>query len=79
MTKSQHHNSSLSMEGDANSTSSSVLLAADSLLSKHSNNFVAGEEIPETTFEFDSDAILALAFLITAIVAAKRLVPYMPY
>ncbi len=67
------------MEGDANSTSSSGLLAEDSFLSKQhphdDNNYVAGEEIPETNFEFDSDAILALAFLITAIVAAKRLVP----
>lgn len=29
-------------------------------------------QIPETTFEFYSDAILGFAFLVTAIVAAKR-------
>lgn len=48
--------------GGVNSTTTtSVLLATE-------------DEIPETTFEFDSDVILALAFLITAIIAAKRLV-----
>ena len=29
-------------------------------------------QIPETSFEFYSDAILGFAFLVTAIVAAKR-------
>ena len=30
------------------------------------------EEVPETGFEFYSDGLLATAFLITAIIAAKR-------
>ena len=80
MTKS-HHNSSLTMEDvdlSTNSSLTSVTTAATvaaELLSKHSK--IAGEEeeeIPETSFEFDSDVLLAVAFLITAIVAAKRLV-----
>jgi hypothetical protein len=29
-------------------------------------------QVPETSFEFYSDAILGFAFLVTAIVAAKR-------
>ena len=82
MTKS-HHNSSLTMEDVDPSTNSALTSAttaatvAAELLSKHSNMNVVGEEeedIPETSFEFDSDVLLAVAFLITAIVAAKRLV-----
>lgn len=56
------------------SATTAATVAAE-LLSKHSN--IVGEEeedIPETSFEFDSDVLLAVAFLITAIVAAKRLV-----
>eukprot|EP00956_Cyclotella_meneghiniana_P000201 scaffold261_cov58-Cyclotella_meneghiniana.AAC.14 len=33
---------------------------------------VITQQLPETTFEFYSDAILGFAFLVTAIVAAKR-------
>lgn len=76
-----HHNSSLTMEDVDPSTNSALTSAttaatvAAELLSKHSN--IVGEkeeDIPETSFEFDSDVLLAVAFLITAIVAAKRLV-----
>ena len=33
---------------------------------------VMTQQLPETTLEFYSDAILGFAFLVTAIVAAKR-------
>ena len=38
----------------------------------------ATQQIPETSFEFYSDAILGTAFLVTAIVAAKRCVSPTP-
>ena len=57
--------------------SSSVASASAVIAGAASDSLSKGggeDEIPETTFEFDSDALLAIAFLVTAIVAAKRLV-----
>ena len=62
----------LSTNSSLTSATTAATVAAE-LLSKHSN-IVGEEDIPETSFEFDSDVLLAVAFLITAIVAAKRLV-----
>jgi hypothetical protein len=52
--------------------------SSSTVMSSLSSSQVVEDEIPVTAFEFDSDAILALAFLITAIVAAKRSV-FVPY
>jgi hypothetical protein len=44
----------------------------DALLSASSHEDEGRQQVPETTFEYYSDGILATAFLIIAILAAKR-------
>lgn len=72
MAKSHYNSSDVDSTDSSSSVASAAMIAgaASDILSKGGGE----DEIPETTFEFDSDALLAIAFLVTAIVAAKRLV-----
>lgn len=56
----------MAVEVEANSLAAAAGAAARRL------GGVISQQIPETTFEFVSDAVLAIAFLATAIVAGKR-------
>ncbi len=76
MAKSHHNPSDLDSTNSSSSAAAAAAAviagAASDILSTREGGEEGGEDIPETTFEFDSDALLAIAFLVTAIVAAKR-------